>query len=147
MNIKTSIGFVAAGLIGLGVIVAQPAGAQAVTAEPGFVGNTASSVPGCPFIAWRLANDSGSIHGTAEYSNLSGISFVTGTMNSDGKFTLDLKSVIGNGPVGTVTGTRMSDGRIKATLVGQGCANNTIDIAPVTNMNSMSLVNRTGGSR
>jgi hypothetical protein len=147
MNIKTSIGFVAAGLIGLGVIVAQPAGAQAVTATPGFVGNAPSSVPGCPFISWRLANENGSIHGFAEYSNLSGISTVTGMMDSDGKFTLDLRSVIGDGPVGTVTGTRMSDGSIDATLVGQGCANNTVHIAAVSNMNSMALVNRTGGGR
>jgi hypothetical protein len=146
MNMKFSVGLVAAGLMGLGIVAAQSA-VVASSPEPGFVGNTASSVAGCPFISWRLANSNGSIHGTAEYSDLSGISFVTGTMDSDGHFTLQLKSVIGNGPVGTVTGTRSSSGRIMATLTGEGCANNMVNIAPVRDMNNMSLVNTTGGGR
>ncbi|HTU53091.1 MAG TPA: hypothetical protein VMF62_03875 [Acetobacteraceae bacterium] len=146
MNVKTSVGMVAAGLIGLGTFAVLPA--QAAGPEPGFVGNTASSVPGCPFISWRLVNTNGAIHGFAEYSDLSGISTVTGTMDPDGKFTLTLASTsLGNGPVGTVTGTRSPNGRIMATLTGQGCANNTVNIAPVSDMNNMSLVDRTGSGR
>ncbi|HTU56062.1 MAG TPA: hypothetical protein VMF62_19015 [Acetobacteraceae bacterium] len=142
MNIKTSVGLVAAGLIGLGVVAASPAMAAP---EPGFVGNTASSVAGCPFISWRLANNNGQIRGWAEYSDLSGVSYVTGTMDSSGHFTLTLtKTAIGDGPVGTVTGMRSANGRIVATLTGQGCANNSIDIPPVRDMNNMNLVNRTG---
>jgi hypothetical protein len=144
MNVKSSVAFVFAGLLGLGTLTALPA--TAASPDPGFVGNTPSSVSGCPFISWRLANNNGEIHGTAEYSDLSGISFVKGTMNPDGSFTLTLTPTsIGNGPVGTVTGTRSKDGRIMATLKGQGCANNTIDIPPVRDMNNMDLVNRTGG--
>ncbi len=143
MNIKTTVGLVAAGMIGLGVVAAQPASAQ----TPGFVGNTASSVPGCPYISWRLANHNGQINGYAQYSDLTGISTVTGTMQSDGSFTLTLTKAIGNGPVGTVTGTRSPNGRIKATLTGEGCANNMVDIPPVRDMNNMSLLNATGSGR
>ncbi|HTU56060.1 MAG TPA: hypothetical protein VMF62_19005 [Acetobacteraceae bacterium] len=145
MTIKKSIGLAAAGLIGLGVVAALPAMAAP---EPGFVGNTASSVAGCPFISWRLVNNNGQIRGWAEYSDLSGLSYVTGTMDSNGNFTLTVtKTAIGDGPVGTVTGTRSANGRITATLKGEGCANNTVDIPPVRDMNNMNLVNQTGGGR
>ncbi len=145
MNIKTSVALVAAGLIGLGTIAALPAQAAP---EPGFVGNTASSVAGCPFISWRLANNNGQIRGWAEYSDLSGLSYVTGSMDSSGNFTLTLtKTAIGSGPVGTVTGMRSSNGRITATLKGEGCANNVVNIPPVRDMNNMSLLNSTGSGR
>lgn len=141
MKVKTSVGLVAAGLLALGAVGAM---AATTVVHPGFVGNTASSVAGCPFISWRLANSNGKIHGWAEYSDLSGLSFVSGTMEGN-NFTLTLtKTSVGNGPVGTVTGTRASNGRITAKLVGEGCANSDINIAPVSDMNNMSLVNQTG---
>lgn len=63
---------------------------------------------------------------------MSGVSNVTGTMSKDGKFDLTLtKTSIGNGPVGTVTGTASSNGHIVAKLTGEGCANNSVNIAPV----------------
>lgn len=128
---------VAAGLLGLGLIATQPAVAAAPTT--GFTGATPSSVAGCPYLVWRLVNSAnGAIHGIVYYSDLSGLSSVAGTMESDGKFTLTLtKSGIGSGPVGTVTGTRSADGHIVATLVGEGCANNSVNIAPASNMNDM----------
>jgi len=142
MNTRTSVGFLAAGLLGLGVIAAGPAYAQ----QPqGFVGNTASSVAGCPSIVWRLANTNGHIHGMAYYSDLSGLSQVDGTMQPDGSFTLTLtKTSIGSGPVGTVTGTRTAAGEISAKLVGEGCANNMVDIKPMMNLGSVAN-GQTGG--
>lgn len=128
MNTRTSIGLLAAGLLGLGLVAAGPSYAAAPT---GFYGNTPSSVSGCPSIVWRLANTNGQVHGMAYYSDLSGLSNVSGTMESDGHFNLSLtKTSIGNGPVGTVTGTRSADGEIVATLTGEGCANNKVDIKP-----------------
>ncbi len=144
MNTRTSVGLLAAGLLGLGVIAAGPAYAQA---PAGFVGNTASSVAGCPSIVWRLANTSGHIHGMAYYSDLSGLSQVDGTMQPDGSFTLTLtKTSIGNGPVGTVTGTKSATGEISATLKGEGCANNTVDIKPMMSLSSVANA-QTGGGR
>ena len=142
MKTRTSVGLLAAGLLGLGVIAAGPAYAQSAA---GFIGNTASSVAGCPSIVWRLANSNGQIHGMAYYSDLSGTSYVTGTMQPDGSFTLNVeKTSIGNGPVGTVTGTRSSNGTIMATLKGEGCANNTVDIKPRTSLSSVAN-GQTGG--
>ncbi|MGH7068267.1 MAG: hypothetical protein ACREFO_08275 [Acetobacteraceae bacterium] len=140
MNLRTSVGLLAAGLIGLGVIAAGPSYAAAPT---GFYGNTASSVAGCPSIVWRLANSNGQVHGMAYYSDLSGLSYVTGTMGSNGHFDLTLtKTSMGNGPVGTVTGTRSADGEIVATLTGEGCANNKVDIKPTPDVSGAAFGGR-----
>lgn len=146
MKTKTTVGLLAAGLVGLSTVAALPAQAAAPS---GFVGDTASSVPGCPYISWRLVNSAnGQIHGIAMYSDLSGLSNVTGTMQPDGTFTLTLtKTTIGDGPVGTVSGKRYPDGDIVATLKGEGCANNMVDIKSVNNMMYPPGVNTGGGGR
>lgn len=86
---------------------------------PRFSGMTGSNVANCPNIAWRIGGDpSGALHGIMWYADMSGVSQVDGTMTGKSiKFTL--KSVMGNGPVGTVTGVEQQG----ATLVGEGCAN------------------------
>jgi hypothetical protein len=111
-------------------------------AQAGFVGSAASSVPGCPNLLWRLARNGDKVNGIAYYSDLSGTSQVTGTVDQAGKFTLTLTSVMGNGPVGTVTGQRkaagpnQSQGAMEADMVGQGCANMHIAMKPVANLNT-----------
>jgi hypothetical protein len=86
---------------------------------PRFSGMTGSSVANCPNIAWRIGGDpSGALHGIMWYADMSGMSEVNGIMNGKNlRFTL--KSVMGNGPVGTVTGA-VGQG---VTLTGEGCAN------------------------
>jgi hypothetical protein len=86
---------------------------------PRFSGMTGSSVANCPNIAWRIGGDpSGALHGIMWYADMSGTSQVDGRMTGKNiKFTL--KSIMGNGPVGTVTGA-VGQG---ATLTGEGCAN------------------------
>lgn len=86
---------------------------------PHFAGMTGSSVANCPNIAWRIGGDSaGALHGIMWYSDMSGLSEATGSINGK-NVRLTLKSVMGNGPVGTVTGV-VGQG---ATLTGTGCAN------------------------
>jgi hypothetical protein len=86
---------------------------------PRFSGMAGSSVANCPNIAWRIGGDpSGALHGIMWYADMSGLSQVDGTMSGKNiKFTL--KSIMGKGPVGTVTGVEGQG----ATLVGEGCAN------------------------
>jgi hypothetical protein len=143
MSVKASVGFVAAGLLALGAMAGPPARAATLAVVPGFAGTTPSSVPGCPYIVWRLASHetsatSTTITGIAYYSDLSGLSNVTGTGDpSTGHFQLTLsKTSIGNGPVGTVDGTRAKDGAITAKLTGEGCANNDVHIMPMENLNA-----------
>lgn len=142
---RMRVGFVlaAASLLGAGLIAA-PAGAQ--PAPQGFTGEAASSVAGCPYIVWRLARDAGgAIHGIAYYSDLSGLSEVSGSVNTAGQFHLVLtKTSTGNGPVGTVDGTKGANGALQAKMTGEGCANMTLRIRPVRNLND--LVNETGGN-
>lgn len=131
MRTRTSVGLLAAGLLGLGVIAAAPTYAAAPPA--GFYGATPATIAGCPAIVWRLANSNGEVHGMAYYADMSGLSNVQGTISSDGAFTLNLtKTSIGNGPVGTVTGTRSASGDITATLKGEGCANGTAQFKAAT---------------
>jgi hypothetical protein len=102
----------------------SPGSAQ-TTVMPGFSAQSPSSVPGCPYIVWRLARQpDGRIHGMAYYSDLSGTSNVTGQRDANGDFKLNVTATSeGSGPVGTITGHAASDGSIRAKMVGQGCAN------------------------
>lgn len=101
----------------------------------GYVGSAQSTVPGCPYIAWRLArNANGQVHGIVYYTDLSGVSMATGTVTPDGAFNLTLTSQMGNGPTGTIVGHRMPDGAGDATLTGPGCANTHVVMQGVSNM-------------
>lgn len=144
MHTTVVVTLAAASLFSAGVMAPTPARAQ--SAAPGFTGEAASSVAGCPYIAWRLARDpSGAIHGIAYYSDLSGTSEVSGSINDAGRFHLVLtKTTLGNGPVGTVDGTKSANGALEARMTGEGCANMTLRIRPVRNLND--LVNETGGN-
>lgn len=111
---------------------------QPVKAGPpvaGLVGKAQSSVPGCPYLGWRLArHNDGSITGIAYYLDASGASMVTGTVNQAGEFHLTLKPAMGNGPVGTVVGKRSPDGSAVADLTGEGCANMHVAMQPAPDL-------------
>jgi len=123
------------GLVAATTVVGMPATAAPPVA--GFVGSANSSVAGCPYIAWRLArHENGDVTGIAYYSDMSGVSSVTGTVNQAGQFHLTLTSSMGNGPVGTVTGSRSAKGVVTAKLTGEGCANMEMHMNPVSNLNT-----------
>jgi len=138
-------------LMGLGALVLAPVLSPSATMAqtqtspvrmPGFAGSVASSVAGCPRLMWRLARDGDNVNGMMYYADLSGTSQVSGTVDSSGHFTLTVKSAIGNGPVGTVTGQRQapgpnqSQGALNATMTGAGCANFHVMMRPVVDLNT-----------
>lgn len=129
-------GLMAVGALALGLTTAAPAQAQQPT--PGFSGSTRSSVAGCPYIVWRLVRDAnGGIHGIAYYSDLSGLSTVKGTRDADGNFQLDVTPTsMGAGPSGHVTGHRAADGTLDAVMKGSGCANATVHIPALADLNA-----------
>lgn len=132
MRLQALLATVAGGMIVVG-LQAQPAAAAAVQ---GFSGHAESSVPGCPYLAWRLVkHDNGDITGIAYYSDLSGLSTVKGTSTSSGQFHLVLTPELGHGPSGTVDGTRSSRGAVVATMKGEGCANMRLTMMPLTDVN------------
>jgi hypothetical protein len=107
----------------------------AAAPTPGYTGNVPSSVAGCPYIMWRVArHDNGDLAGIFYYSDMSGVSEVKGTMDQAGHFQLTLTSAMGQGPVGTVTGTKRPNGAVDATLTGEGCANAKLHFRPVLNL-------------
>jgi len=136
--------FLGLGALALTLVLSQPAAAQA-PATPGFAGTAPSSVAGCPNLVWRLARRGDAVNGIAYYSDLSGLSHVTGTVGQAGRFTLTLTSVMGHGPVGTVTGQRrapgpnQAQGALVADLKGEGCANMHLTMKPIQNLNTYSI--------
>lgn len=129
------------GVVAAAALTIGQGGAQMATAngQPGFSGSTPSSVAGCPYIVWRLArNPDGRINGIAYYSDLSGLSSVTGERDANGNFSLDVTpSSIGAGPSGKVSGKTLRHGAIEAQMIGQGCANMRATINPMANLNSI----------
>jgi len=65
---------------------------------------------------------------------LSGVSLATGTINQAGQFRVTLTSAMGQGPVGTVTGAKSPNGKIDATMTGEGCANMKLHFNPIDNL-------------
>ena len=124
---------IAIGALAFTSLAAGTAQAQRQYGNLRFASQYPSSVAGCPAIAWRLVRDpSGNVRGLAWFTDMSGASEVKGTMGDSGQFSLTLTSSMGNGPVGTVTGSRNpSSGAASARLTGQGCANMAMNLRPV----------------
>ncbi len=122
-------------LLAAGAVVGQPAAAAPPVV--GYSGQVESSVAGCPYIIWRLArHDNGDITGIFYYSDMTGVSQATGTMDQEGHFHLTLTSSNGQGPVGTVAGEKSANGAVVATMSGQGCANAQLHFNPIANLRS-----------
>jgi hypothetical protein len=134
----------ALGLLAAGAVAEKPAAAAVPVA--GYVGWAYSSVSGCPYLEWKLArHPDGSITGIVYYSDMSGVSTANGTINQAGQFQITLTSSMGNGPVGTVTGTKSADGAVTATMTGQGCANMHMHSNAVADINQYHNVGTAGG--
>ena len=137
----------ALGMLAAGAVIGNPAAAAAPPVA-GYTGWAYSSVSGCPYLEWKLArHPDGTITGVVNYSDMSGVSMANGTINQAGQFQVTLTSSMGNGPVGTVTGTKSANGTVKATLTGQGCANFHMDVNPVADLNQYHVARGGGGGR
>jgi hypothetical protein len=113
-------------------------GWPAMAAPPvaGIIGYAHSTTsPDCPDLQWRLArHEDGTITGIFFYSDLSGTSEATGTVDKAGVFHVQLKSAMGKGPVGMVDGKRMADGKVVADMKGEGCANMHVEMTPISDV-------------
>ena len=124
-------------LMAAGAVALSVGSANAAPPAPvaGYAGQYPSAVAGCPMIVWRLAQQpDGKVSGMVWYGDMMGASSAAGTWGG-GNFNITLTSVMGNGPVGTVTGTRAPDGKLQAHLVGTGCANMNFTSNPARNLN------------
>lgn len=133
MAFVRTAGLTVIGALAFATLTASPADAQnATSGYVSFNGVTMPSDTGCPSINWRLVRTpKGAVHGYATYSDLSGVSFVKGTLDAQGKLMLKVTPTgIGDGPSGKVTGHRNKDGEVNGTLTGSGCANGTGYLPP-----------------
>ena len=83
---------------------------------------------GCPGLRYIFRGASASPVGYVWFTDGSGMSKATGTMDlQTGKFSLTLKSIDGNGPTGTVEGVKSPNtGVVTGELKGPGCSNVTL---------------------
>lgn len=134
----------------LSLLAAQAVAGGSVAAPPPpamiYTGEVPSNVAGCPYIEWRIArHQDGAVTGIFYYSDMTGISSVTGTMDDAGHFQLTLKSRTGEGPVATVLGTRSANGDVDAKMVGDGCANAQLLFQPMANWRLYNPPGQNGG--
>ncbi len=122
----------------LGSMFATPPAAQAGESNGTYyeaVGRAAMPGMVCPPLTWAIhpvgAPENGGLSGVLWYADMSGVSLARGMMTKDGRITLDVTSVSGAGPTGTVTGTRRADGTLMADLNGPGCAKLHIAMKPM----------------
>ncbi len=131
-----SLGLLTSGMVAIAAMTTPLASASSPVKY--YKEYTASSNPSCPYIVWHAAESNGHFNGVAYYSDLSGYSFLTGTIDVNGKIHVELKKTdFGNGPVGTVTGVKRQDGTISIKITGEGCANGTAVIKPSNNLGSL----------
>jgi hypothetical protein len=128
----------ASGIVVAFGLVAIPATQAQVVAKPVadyWGGRSKAANATCPQIEWtivpiaRTASGTavGPIDGVAYYSDMSGISKVSGTISAEGKISASMTSVSGNGPQGTVAGMRGAQ-NTHIELIGAGCANTAFDL-------------------
>jgi hypothetical protein len=89
----------------------------------------------CPGLTWHInrsvqPDKTVNLSGPIWFEDGSGVSFAQGVGQPDGKFLLNVKSMSGNGPAGTITGQRMPDGSVDSTAVGPPCFAGSYHIAP-----------------
>jgi hypothetical protein len=85
----------------------------------------------CNEMSWNLRRDNAdNIRGVIWYTGGAGVSNAMGKADADGKFTINIISIYGSGPVGTVTGTRNADGSTDAQFVGTSCKTGMIHLKP-----------------
>ncbi len=89
----------------------------------------------CPALTWHInrsmrPDKSFGLSGPIWYEDGSGVSYAQGIGEPDGKFTLNVKMMSGDGPTGTITGQRMPDGSSSATAVGPECFAGSYHLVP-----------------
>ncbi len=118
---------------------ATPPAATAAAPPPGtpttavaYTDSARGTTPGCPAIRWYIdRKHDNSLVGYFFFTNASGVSQATGSVDPSGQFQITLTNLDGDGPVGVVTGSTSPDGAFNGVLKGQGCSNASIQTGPV----------------
>jgi len=101
----------------------------------GIPAHKAGSDQDCPALAWHINRQPSSggtvaLTGPVWYENGSGVSFAQGTGQPDGTYSLDVKSVSGNGPTGTISGKRFKNGSVDVNANGSPCFSGKFHLRP-----------------
>jgi hypothetical protein len=90
----------------------------------------AGTAEACPGVMWDITRTPGAQKGSYDlsgpvwYTDGSGMSLAKGELRPDRTFTLNVTSMGGKGPAGTVTGTLNRDGSRDVKMTGSGTCNN-----------------------
>jgi hypothetical protein len=117
------------GILALSAVAAAPTRAQGSGTNPigdeYWMGRSNAPAAACPTVEWNVTpvprGVAGVIKGVAFYSDMRGISKVSGSISADGVIAATVTSVSGDGPAGPVTGKREPD-LTTIELRGVGCS-------------------------
>lgn len=128
-RLAAAFGVVALGLAAAAGVHAQETGVDASWAY--WVGRSKPAGPACPTMEWSVVpiprGVAGTVKGIIFYSDMSGVSQLSGSIAADGKIASTMKSIYGKGPEGQVTGMRGPEAT-HVELRGSGCANATFTL-------------------
>lgn len=132
---KLGVFLVSSATVGAPIASSLAQGGPVGMGESSFMVNYVKAHDQCPGLTWHInrmvqPDKTVSLNGPIWYEDGSGASFAQGTGQADGRFTLNVKMMSGNGPVGTISGQRTPDGSINATANGPTCFAGTYHIAP-----------------
>lgn len=122
---------VGAALFGFGTSVFAQEGA------PTYMAGVSSGMQtGCPATEWHIKpvppTGAVTIAGVAYFSDMSGISRITGTRTAAGVISGSVISIWGKGPTGKFTGQRTPTS-VHVELGGTGCSHYVVDMHPMAN--------------
>jgi hypothetical protein len=110
----------------LSLALAQKPG---MTGAPGnWMVHTAAKA-GCPGLVLHVQREGNSLKGFAATGDMADMSRLTGTIDANDQFTINMTQIDGKGPQGTITGSRSgSDGWLVAQVKGSGCTDGLLKI-------------------
>jgi hypothetical protein len=111
------------------------AGSRQMFLSAGMPPHKAGTAGDCPGVSWHInrvpSGNTVTLSGPVWLDNGSGVSFASGSGNpTTGQFSLNVNSVSGSGPSGTISGMRHPDGSIDLTIAGTPCFAGTFHLKP-----------------
>ena len=110
-------------------------GSQGTWMNAGIPAHRAGTNENCPALYWDIKREAApdgtyNLSGPIWYGNGTGVSFARGTGQANGTFSVDVSSVSGKGPTGTLAGRRFKNGSIDVKVDGSPCFSGSFHLNP-----------------
>ncbi len=110
-------------------------GSRAPFMSAGIPPHRAGTDQDCAGLSWHInrepaANGGAVLSGPIWLDGGKGVSFAQGTGDASGRFTMNVTTVSGAGPTGTISGVRHTNGNTDITIAGSPCFAGTYHLKP-----------------